>query len=110
MAENILPTIEAACNALLSHFNFQFKIKEKQLQVISLSGYFCGSADRLLQKHMLHVAAFDLGQGKDKYCTGYGQVPSRLPVISMSTRFHDKTVEAADNPVYNVPCFLLLLF
>ena len=54
---------------------------------------------------MLRVAAFDLGKGKDKYCTGYGPVPSRLPVISMSTRFHDKTVEAADNPVYNVPCF-----
>ena len=37
LAENILPTIEAACNALLSHYNFQFKIKEKQLQVISFS-------------------------------------------------------------------------
>ena len=69
------------------------------------AGHFCGSADRLLQKHMLRVAAFDLGQGKDKYCTGYGPVPNRLPVISMSTRFHDKTVETADNPVYNVPCF-----
>ena len=54
---------------------------------------------------MLRVAAFDLGQGKDKYCTGYGPVPSRLPVISMSTRFHDKTVETADNPVYIVPFF-----
>ena len=54
-----------------------------------------------MQKHMLRVAAFDLGQGKDKYCTGYGPVPSRLPFISMSTRFHDKTVETADNPVYN---------
>ena len=53
---------------------------------------------------MLRVAAFDLGKGKNKYCTGYGPVPSRLPVISMSTRFHDKTVETADNPVYNVPC------
>ena len=43
---------------------------------------------------MLRVATFDLGQGKDKYCTGYGPVPNRLPVItviSMSTRFHDKT-------------------
>ena len=50
-------------------------------------------------------AAFDLGQGKDKYCTGYGPVPNRLPVISMSTRFHDKTVETADNPVYNVLFF-----
>ena len=54
---------------------------------------------------MLRVAAFDLGKGKDKYCTGCGPVPSRLPVISMSTRFNDKTVETADNPVYNVPCF-----
>ena len=54
---------------------------------------------------MLRVAALDLGKGKDKYCTGYGPVPSRLPVISMSTRFHDKTVETSDNPVYNVPCF-----
>ena len=59
---------------------------------------------------MLRVAAFDLGKGKDKYCTGYGPVPSRLPVISMSFRFHDKTVETADNPVYNVPFFLLFFF
>ena len=59
---------------------------------------------------MLRVAAFDLGQGEDKYCTGYGPVPSRLPVISMSTRFHDKTVETADNPVYNVPCFFVVFF
>ena len=35
------------------------------------------------------------------------QVMDRLPVISMSTRFHDKTVETVDNPVYNVPCFFL---
>ena len=56
---------------------------------------------------MLRVAAFDLGKGKDKYCTGYGPVPSRLPVISMSTRFHDKTVETADSPVYNAPCFFV---
>ena len=59
---------------------------------------------------MLRVAAFDLGQSKDKYCTGYGPVPNRLPVISMSTRFHDKTVETADNPVYNVPCFFFFFF
>ena len=55
---------------------------------------------------MLRVAAFDLGQGKDKYCTVYGPVPNRLPVISMSTRSHDKTVETADNPVYDVLFFL----
>ena len=48
---------------------------------------------------MLRVSAFDLGKGKDEYCTGYGPVPSRLPVISMSIRFHDKTVETAGNPV-----------
>ena len=59
---------------------------------------------------MLHIAAFDLGQGKDKYCTVYGPVPNRLPVISMSTRFHDKTVETADNPIYNVLLLLLLFF
>ena len=59
---------------------------------------------------MLRVAAFDLGQGKDNYCTGYGQVRNRLPVISMSTRFHDKTVETADNPVYNVLCFFCVFF
>ena len=59
---------------------------------------------------MLRVAAFDLGKGKDKYCTGYGSVPSRLPVISMSTRFHDKTVETADNSVYNVLCFFFFFF
>ena len=58
----------------------------------------------LRQKHTLRVAAFNLGQGKDKYCTVDGPVPIRLPVISMSTRFHDKTVETAYNPVYNVPC------
>ena len=56
---------------------------------------------------MLRVAAFDLGQGKDKYCTVYGSVPNWLPVISMSTRFHDKTVKAADNLVYNVLFFLV---
>ena len=58
---------------------------------------------------MLRVAAFDLGQGKDKYCTVYGPVPNRLPVISMSTRFHDKTVETTDNPIYtgNVPFFFV---
>ena len=59
---------------------------------------------------MLRVAAFDLGQGKDKYCTGYGPLPNRLPVISMSTRFHDKTVETADNPVYNVLFFCFFFF
>ena len=59
---------------------------------------------------MLRVAAFDLGQGKDKYCTVYGPVPNRLPVISMSTRFHDKTVETADNPVYNVQCVCVCFF
>ena len=59
---------------------------------------------------MLRVAAFDLGQGKDKYCTGYGPLPNQLPVISMSARFHDKTVETADNPVYNVPCFFCFFF
>ena len=31
--------------------------------------------------------------------------PIELPVISMSTRFHDKNVETADNPVYNVLCY-----
>ena len=64
----------------------------------------------LRQKHMLRVAAFDLGQGKDKYCTVYGPVPNRLPVISMSTRFHDKTVETADNPIYNVLFFFCFFF
>ena len=57
---------------------------------------------------MLRVAAFDLGQGKDKYCTAYGPVPNRLPVISMFTSFHDKTVEMADNPVYYVLCFFFV--
>ena len=56
---------------------------------------------------MLRVVAFDLGQGKYKYCTVYGPVPNRLPVISMSTRFHDKTVETADNPIYNVLFFVV---
>ena len=59
---------------------------------------------------MLRVAAFDLGQGTDKYCTGYGPVPNQLLVISMSTRFHDKTVEMADNLVYNVLCVCVFFF
>ena len=59
---------------------------------------------------MLRVAAFDFGQGKDKYCTVYGPVPNRLPVISMSARFHDKTVETVDNPIYNVLFFLFCFF
>ena len=59
---------------------------------------------------MLRAAAFDLGQGKDKYCIVYGPVPNRLPVFSMSTRFHDKTVEMADNPIYNVLFFFFLFF
>ena len=59
---------------------------------------------------MLRVVAFDLGQGKDKYCTVYGPVPNRLPVISMSTRFHDKTVETADNQIYNVLFFFVFCF
>ena len=59
---------------------------------------------------MLRVVAFDLGQGKDKYCTVYGPVPNRLPVISMSTRFHDKTVETADTPIYNVLFFFVFVF
>ena len=37
----------------------------------------------------------------------YGPVPNRLPVISMSTRSHDKTVETADNPVYDVLFFFV---
>ena len=40
----------------------------------------------------------------------FGPVPNRLPVISMSTRFHDKTVETADNPIYNVLFFLFVFF
>ena len=59
---------------------------------------------------MLRVAAFNLGQGKDEYCTDYGPVPNRVPVISMSTRFHDKTVETADNPVYNILFVFFVLF
>ena len=59
---------------------------------------------------MLRVAAFDLGQDKDKYCTVYGPVPNRLPVINMSTLFHDKTVETADNPIYNILFFFCFCF
>ena len=33
-----------------------------------------------------------------------------LLVISMSTRSHDKTVETADNPVYDVLFFFFFLF
>ena len=28
----------------------------------------------------------------------------------MSTRYHDKTVETADNPAYNVLCFFVVFF
>ena len=48
-------------------------------------------------------------QGKDKYRTVYGPVPNRLPVISMSTRSHDKTFETADNPVYDVLFFFFFV-
>ena len=51
-----------------------------------------------------------LDKVKIKYCTGYGPVPNRLPVISMSTRFHDKNVETAVNLVYNVPFFFCCFF
>ena len=57
---------------------------------------------------MLRFATFNLGQGKHKYCTFYGPVLNRLTVISMSTRFHNKTVEMADNPVYNVLFFFFV--
>ena len=33
-----------------------------------------------------------------------------LTVISIPTRFHDNTVETADNPVYNVLFFFLFFF
>ena len=59
---------------------------------------------------MLCVSAFDLGQGEDKYCTVYGPVLNRFPVISMSTCFHDKTVKTADNPIYNVLCVCVCVF
>ena len=59
---------------------------------------------------MLRVAAFDLGQGKDIYCSVYGPVPNRLPVTSMSTRFNDKTIETADNPVYYVLFFFCFFY
>ena len=48
-------------------------------------------------------------QGKGEHRTVYGQVPNRLPVISMSTHSHDKTVETADNPVYDVLLFFLFV-
>ena len=51
---------------------------------------------------MLRVAAFDLGKVKINTV----QVIDPFPVISMSTRFCDKTVETANNPVYNVRFFL----
>ena len=57
---------------------------------------------------MLRVATFNLEQ--DKCCTVYRPVPNRLPVISLSARFHDKTVETADNPVYNVFFFFFFFF
>ena len=58
--------------------------------------------------HKIHVLM--LRQGKDEYRTVYGPVPNRLLVISMSTRSHDKTVETADNPVYDVLFFFFFFF
>ena len=101
--------MEAECNALLSHYNFQYKIKDKQLEVISS-----------VLKQQDTFAVLPTGYGKsicyvlpplilDKVKINvYGPVPNRLPVISMSTRFH-KTAETADNPVYNV-LFLFSFF
>ena len=48
----------------------------------------------------------DVTNRYNEYRTVYGPVPNRLPVISMSTRSHDKTVETPDNPVYDVLFFL----
>ena len=103
--------MEAECNALLSHYNFQFKIKDKQLQVISS-----------VLKQQDTFAVLPTGYGNsicyvlpplilDKVKINvYGPVPNRLPVISMSTHFHAKTVETADNPVYNVLFFFVFFF
>ena len=101
--------MEAACNALLSHYNIQFKIKEKQLQVI------------VFLKQQDTFSVLPSGYGKrtcymlpplilDKVKIDIVQFPNRLPVISMSTCFLDKPVETADNPVYNVLFFFFFIF
>ena len=49
----------------------------------------------------------------DKVKINFVQVMDKvlyLTVISMSTRFHDNTVETADNPVYNVLSVFLFFF
>ena len=56
--------------------------------------------------HKIHLLMYRTG--KDEYRTVYGPVPNRLPVISMSTRSHDKTVETPDNPVYDFFFFFFL--
>ena len=48
----------------------------------------------------------------DKVKINIVQVMDQFPIgYQLSqTRFHDKTVETADNPVYNVPCFFFCFF
>ena len=84
-----LPTMEAECNALLSLYNFQFKIKEKQLQLISS-----------VLKQQDTFAVLPTGYGKstcyvlpplilEKVKINIVQFMDQFPIMSMSTSFHD---------------------
>ena len=58
---------------------------------------------------MLRVAAFDLGQGKDKYCTGMDQLPigyqlSACPLVSMIKLLKRRIIR------YMMSCFFLFCF
>ena len=104
--------MEAECHALLSHYNFQFKIKEKQLQVISsvlkqqdtsavLSTGYGKSTCYVLPPLILNKIKINIVQFMDQFPIGFQL--SACPLVSMIK------LETADNPVYNVP-FLFSFF
>ena len=84
-----------------------FKTVSTQLNL-----FVCNILSERILKHRPSAqnTFIDVTKSKDEYRTVYGPVPNRLPVISMSTRSHDKTVETPDNPVYDVMFFCFFFF
>ena len=82
-----------------------FKTVSTQLNLI-----VCNILSKRILKHRPSAqnTFIDVRKRKGEYRTVYGPVPNRLPVISMSTRSHDKTVETPDNPVYDVLFFFFV--
>ena len=74
--------------------------------------FVCNILSKRILKHRPSAqnTFIDVTKSKDEYRTVYGPVPNRLPVISMSTRSHDKTVETPDNPVCDVLFFFFFFF